>query len=453
MKLRSLAVALIEHVGGGPAEQPAAAAPIVPDARARKAAALLWAVLSHAPDGLARPRLGRRLESHPSPRRATKGICPPCRDSRAARPPGATTGYAVTVEGQDVEGQRSLVVTAPGTRRPLSLQRGQFMPLSLQGGRNSLPAPVEAPETGVTEDASAGCRSVPIAAWGGWLDDASKGAPMFTGRRCEGAGPSAIAEYAPRECSPPQSDFGRRRGDHAQRRCAGAYGGGRPVNARPTSTSAKPQFPSDDQGYLNSAARCDGGQTPLMFGRTSRSLVAVCVGPDGQLEYRGVRLSDEAGLTMAASRSADGAIVATNDDVTYSDHPAGPTGVGGRQRALPRHLGGVQEAALRRGLDERFDKALRQAHRRRPRRASSTLTTTRPDRQHHHGDAETDWLTLPATIVGCLPRVVSHRRRWRTAHPHRGRRTRRQNGPPPDHRDAVLAGNRALGRSHPPGWS
>lgn len=50
VKLRSLAVALIEHVGGGPAEQPAAAAPIVPDARARKAAALLWAVLSHAPD-------------------------------------------------------------------------------------------------------------------------------------------------------------------------------------------------------------------------------------------------------------------------------------------------------------------------------------------------------------------------------------------------------------------
>ena len=92
----------------------------------------------------------------------------------------------------------------------------------------------------------------------------------------------------------------------------------------PTSTSdspAKAEFPSDDRGYLNSAARCDDGQTVLMFGRTSRSLVAVCVGPDGQLEYRGVRLNDEAGLTMAASRSADGAIVATNDDVTYSITP------------------------------------------------------------------------------------------------------------------------------------
>lgn len=88
-----------------------------------------------------------------------------------------------------------------------------------------------------------------------------------------------------------------------------------------TASPAKPEFPSDDQGYLNSTARCDGGQTPLMFGRTSRSLVAVCVGPDGQLQYRGVRLSDEAGLTMAASRSADGAIIATNDDVTYSISP------------------------------------------------------------------------------------------------------------------------------------
>jgi hypothetical protein len=59
----------------------------------------------------------------------------------------------------------------------------------------------------------------------------------------------------------------------------------------------------------------------MVFGRTSRSLVAVCVGPDGQLEYRGVRVSDRAGLTMAASRSSDGVIVASNDDVTYSITP------------------------------------------------------------------------------------------------------------------------------------
>jgi hypothetical protein len=49
VKLRVLAVALVEFIGGGPAEQPAVAAPIVPDDAARRAAALLWAVLSHAP--------------------------------------------------------------------------------------------------------------------------------------------------------------------------------------------------------------------------------------------------------------------------------------------------------------------------------------------------------------------------------------------------------------------
>ena len=49
VKLRVLAVALVEHIGGAPAEQPAAGAPITPDDAARRAARLLWAVLIHAP--------------------------------------------------------------------------------------------------------------------------------------------------------------------------------------------------------------------------------------------------------------------------------------------------------------------------------------------------------------------------------------------------------------------
>jgi hypothetical protein len=49
VKLRVLAVALVEHIGGEPAEQPGSGTPIRPDERARKAAQLLWAVLSHAP--------------------------------------------------------------------------------------------------------------------------------------------------------------------------------------------------------------------------------------------------------------------------------------------------------------------------------------------------------------------------------------------------------------------
>ena len=76
-------------------------------------------------------------------------------------------------------------------------------------------------------------------------------------------------------------------------------------------------YPTDDRGYVNTAAHCDDGQTLVEFGRTERALVAICIGPDAQMEYRGVRLSDQAGLTMDATRSADGTITATNDGVSY----------------------------------------------------------------------------------------------------------------------------------------
>jgi len=87
----------------------------------------------------------------------------------------------------------------------------------------------------------------------------------------------------------------------------------------PTSTgSGAATYPADDNGYIDSEARCDDGQMPVAFGRTSRALVAVCVDREGQLEYRGVRLSDDASVSMPAGRASDGAIVATNDGVTYA---------------------------------------------------------------------------------------------------------------------------------------
>lgn len=49
VKLRVLAVALMEQISGSPAEQPDVGSPIVPDETARRAAQLLWAVLTHAP--------------------------------------------------------------------------------------------------------------------------------------------------------------------------------------------------------------------------------------------------------------------------------------------------------------------------------------------------------------------------------------------------------------------
>lgn len=95
------------------------------------------------------------------------------------------------------------------------------------------------------------------------------------------------------------------------------------ASSAPTnSTAAAGAFPVDDSGYVDSAARCDDNQVPVAFGRTSRALVAVCVASDGQLEYRGVRLSDEASVSMPASKAADGAIIADNSGVTYAVSPA-----------------------------------------------------------------------------------------------------------------------------------
>jgi hypothetical protein len=86
--------------------------------------------------------------------------------------------------------------------------------------------------------------------------------------------------------------------------------------------SAAPAGPtSDELGYVGSAARCDDTQTLMAYGRTSRALVVICVDPDGQLEYRGVRISDQAALSMAAARASSGTIIATNDGVTYVVSP------------------------------------------------------------------------------------------------------------------------------------
>ena len=86
--------------------------------------------------------------------------------------------------------------------------------------------------------------------------------------------------------------------------------------------SAAPAGPTTDElGYVGSAARCDDTQTLMAYGRTSRALVVICVSPDGQLEYRGVRISDQAALSMAAARASSGTIIATNDGVTYAVSP------------------------------------------------------------------------------------------------------------------------------------
>lgn len=92
------------------------------------------------------------------------------------------------------------------------------------------------------------------------------------------------------------------------------------VSAPGTSTSSA--HPSDRQGYLDSAARCGTDEVLMVHGRTTRALVAICVDGDGDLLYRGERLSDGASVELAAGRASDGSIVAANDGVTYSVSPA-----------------------------------------------------------------------------------------------------------------------------------
>lgn len=88
-----------------------------------------------------------------------------------------------------------------------------------------------------------------------------------------------------------------------------------------SSTSSSSTYTADKQGYVDTKARCDDKQTLMAYGRTAKSLVAICVNPDGGLEYRGVRLSDDSSLAIPATRGSDGSLVADNDGVTYSVSP------------------------------------------------------------------------------------------------------------------------------------
>jgi hypothetical protein len=74
---------------------------------------------------------------------------------------------------------------------------------------------------------------------------------------------------------------------------------------------------TDDQGYVDSTARCTTPATVVAFGNTNASRVAICKTPGGQYEYRGVRVRDGAKLIIPASQSGDGGFVADNEGVTY----------------------------------------------------------------------------------------------------------------------------------------
>lgn len=77
---------------------------------------------------------------------------------------------------------------------------------------------------------------------------------------------------------------------------------------------------SDAQGFRDHpGARCDSGQTPVALGLTGQSALVICQTSSGALLYRGVRLSDNAGIELShAQPTGDGFdVVNPNDGTRY----------------------------------------------------------------------------------------------------------------------------------------
>lgn len=86
----------------------------------------------------------------------------------------------------------------------------------------------------------------------------------------------------------------------------------------PTADAKPPTVPTDSQGYVNSPARCGADQTAVVVGRTALSLVAICTDGHGRYQYRGIRLSDRAVLTLPAKSLSNGCFGARTDAVDYT---------------------------------------------------------------------------------------------------------------------------------------
>jgi hypothetical protein len=91
----------------------------------------------------------------------------------------------------------------------------------------------------------------------------------------------------------------------------------------PATASAAPddEYPTDVLGFTGTAAHCQGSAVAVVVGRTQRALVVVCSGPDGQYQYRGVRLTDDSALMLSASPTSGGGFRAENDGVVYTVSP------------------------------------------------------------------------------------------------------------------------------------
>lgn len=98
---------------------------------------------------------------------------------------------------------------------------------------------------------------------------------------------------------------------------AGVLGVAAALAVAPMAGAQPSDHATDHNGYVGTAAYCQGSAAAVAFGRTEEALVAICAGPDGQLQYRGVRLRDESALMLAAKADDSGGFTAENGTVSY----------------------------------------------------------------------------------------------------------------------------------------
>jgi hypothetical protein len=91
---------------------------------------------------------------------------------------------------------------------------------------------------------------------------------------------------------------------------------------QPVSAPGAAAFRFDQQGFVDSPARCENTETARAIGRTERSLVVICQDRSGALQYHGVRLSDDAALAAAADTAPDRRFVARSRGVSYAVSPS-----------------------------------------------------------------------------------------------------------------------------------
>ncbi|MDX1883794.1 hypothetical protein [Mycolicibacterium sp. 120270] len=80
-------------------------------------------------------------------------------------------------------------------------------------------------------------------------------------------------------------------------------------------------FAFDDKGFIDSSARCQGGEPAHAIARTTGSLVVICGEQAGRYEYLGVRLSDEALLRTGAESDSARSFLARRAGVVYEVSP------------------------------------------------------------------------------------------------------------------------------------